>query len=265
MAFRAIDPLFRVRVDTRGGYMSLIISSRANTLAGRKKQWRFHVEHAGIISFDEMMKAMAKSGSSATMPDIVKVLLLYRDTVSKLVSDGYFVQGPLGDHYLSAIGTVRDKDDRFMPKLRSSGHGYRLRFRPNRAVEAGIVSTVDFRREKDSLKRHPCPMELQPIYTSVAARCDRGAPLVVVKGEYARLRGAFLGFDPDNEELGVFLVRLHGSEGYRCGPYASVKPSLVIFGMAVDVPAGEYQLIVRTATKAGTIRSGALSSIVRVG
>lgn len=243
--------------------MSLIISSRANTLAGRKKQWRFHVEHAGIISFDEMMKTMARSGSSATMPDIVKVLLLYRDTVSRLVSDGYFVQGPLGDHYLSAIGTVHDKDDRFMPKLRSSGHGYRLRFRPDRAVEAGIVTKVDFRRDKDSRKRHPCPMELQTISASAASRRD--TPLVAVKGEYARLRGAFLGFDPENEELGVFLVRLHGSEGYRCGPYASVKPSMVIFGMAPDLPPGEYQLVVRTATKAGTIRSGTLSSIVRVG
>ena len=151
-----------------------------------------------------------------------------------------------------------------MPKLRSSGHGYRLRFRPDRAVEAGIVSTVEFRRDKDSRKRYPCPMELQTISASAAPR-NRNTPLVAVKGEYARLRGAFLGFDPDNEEPGVFLVRLHGSEGYRCGPYASVKPSMVIFGIAPDLPAGEYQLVVRTATKAGTIRSGTLSSIVRVG
>jgi len=211
------------------------------------------------------MKEMAESGGSASLPDIVKVLLLYRETVSRLVADGYFVQGPLGDHYLSAIGTVYGKDDRFMPKLRSSGHGYRLRFRPDRAVEAVIVSNVGFRREKDSYKRYPCPMQLQTISMPVAPQRDLESPMVVVKGEYARLRGGFLGFDARNEELGVFLVRLHGSEGYRCGPYASVKPSMVIFGIATDLPAGEYQLVVRTATKAGTIRSGALSSIVRVG
>ncbi|HUW69146.1 MAG TPA: hypothetical protein VMX33_02835 [bacterium] len=56
------------------------------------------------------------------------MLLLYCQTVSRLVADRFFVRGPLGDHYLSAIGTARNEDDRFMPSRRSSGHGYRLRF-----------------------------------------------------------------------------------------------------------------------------------------
>jgi len=245
--------------------MSLIISSRANTLIGRKKQWRFHVKHAGIVGFEALMKEMARSGGSASLPDIVRVLLLYRETVSRLVSDGYFVQGPLGDHYLSAVGTAGTEDDRFMPKLASSGHGYRLRFRPDRSVEAGIVERVSFRRDKESGRWNPYPYELEQIIGGVSAYLGRGKPLVFSRGEYVKLYGTMLGFDARNAELGVFLVRLHGSEGYRCGPYASVKPSMVIFGIATDLPAGEYQLVIRTATKAGTIRSGALSSIVRIG
>jgi hypothetical protein len=60
-------------------------------------------------------------------------------------------------------------------------------------------------------------------------------------------------------------VRRYGNDAYRCGPYVSVKPSLVIFALADDVPAGEYSLVVRTATKAGAVRSGTLRYVVRIG
>lgn len=148
------------------------------------------------------------------------------------------MQGPLGDHYLSTVGPARSEDDRFTPKLDSSGHGYRLRFRPDRGLEAGIVGRVSFRRDKESGRRNPYPRELEQIVGGVSAYLGRKKPLIFSRGDYVKLCGALLSFDARNEELGVFLVRLRGSEGYRCGPYASVKPSMVIFGMAADALAG---------------------------
>lgn len=245
--------------------MSLTITSRANTLIGRKQQWRFHVKHAGIISLDALMAEMARSGVSAALPDIARVLLLYRQTVSRLVADGYFVRGPLGDHYLSAIGTARSEGDRFMPAQGSSGHGYRLRFRPDRGVEARIVQSVSFKRDKNGSSRNPHPLELEQICKGGIPAKAPASPVVFCRGEYAKLHGRLLGFDMANESLGVFLIERNGSCAFRCGVYASIKPSLVIFGIAADVPAGDYELVVRTATRAGTIRSGVMPDTVRVG
>jgi hypothetical protein len=191
--------------------MSLTITSRANTLIGRKKAWRFHVRHAGVISYDALMEEMAHSGSSALLPDMARVLMFFRQTVSRLVSDRYFVQGPLGDHYLSAVGTARNADDRFMPTRPSSGHGYRLRFRPDRSVEAGMIKGVSFKRDQNAGRRNPHPQMLEQIRAGEAAPQAADGPTVLSNGAYARLHGALLGFDPADKSLGVFLLERYGT------------------------------------------------------
>ncbi|HUW69145.1 MAG TPA: DUF4469 domain-containing protein [bacterium] len=108
-------------------------------------------------------------------------------------------------------------------------------------------------------------MKLEQIRADGVVSQATDEPAVLSSGAYARLHGALLGFDPPDESLGVFLMEQYGSGAFRCGPYASVKPSLVIFAVGADVPAGDYDLVVRTATKAGTIRSGVLPQTVRVG
>ncbi|MBU0927422.1 MAG: DUF4469 domain-containing protein [Spirochaetes bacterium] len=251
--------------------MALLVSTRENTLVGRTEAWRFHARHSGTVQYDRLLDIMARSRTTLSKPDLVAAVQLLSETVSSLVADGMFVKTPLGDYYLSAVGTAKAADDRFEPRTASSGHGLRLRFRPARAAEAAILESVRFRKDDEAPRRYPAPQELEPVHE--ASRDPGAGPggstrgstrgsvgrRSLAPGGFARLSGRNLRFDEADERLGVFLVPLGGGEPRRCSAYAEIRPSLVIFQSPPDLLPGDYALAARTATKAGTVREGRLA------
>lgn len=229
--------------------MALTVSARKNTLAGRTKAWRFHTSHGAKVGYEELLEIMARSRTTLSKPDIVACMTLLTETVSSLVAEGKFVKTPLGDYYLCAVGTADGPGDPFTPNSPGSGHGLRLRFRPDRGTEAAIVRTARVRRDDAQPSRKPWPLGFEALDG----------------GDILRLRGYNLKFDPSDPLQGLFLTAGSSDPGARCPVYAAITPSLIIARLPPGLPAGDYGAVVRSATRAGTPREGGLEGRIRVG
>jgi len=249
-----------MRAGRRVG-MALTVGIRKNTLAGTKKAWRFHTSHDSIVEFDELLRIMAESNTALSGPVLGAAFMLITETVERLVSDGKFVKTPMGDYYVTATGSASSRTDHFEPHRPTRGHGLRLRFRPCRTSEARITAAVSIKRDDVSFNRVPCPAGLVPVDVQAGFRA----------GSFASLSGCRLGFRPGDQRLGIFLepYRPHesgaGMPPLRASVYASVKPRLVIFQLPPELEPGDYRLVVRTSTTAGTVRKASLTAVVRVG
>jgi hypothetical protein len=255
--------------------MALTIGARVNTLVGGKKSVRFHTRHQGIIDYDELITIMSAARTTVSKPDLVAVVTLLTETISNLVADGNFVKTPLGDFYLTAVGTANSEGEPFAPNRASNGHGFRLRFRPNRSAEKAIISSVTVKRDDEAGKRLPLLSRLIPLRSNGLDKTDemdtvgRDEALTVEQGCICRLKGRTLGFDPADERCGVFFLPARGPKvgdtGIRCEFYISIKPSLVILQLPPGIEPGDYKLELRSITKAGTLRIGSLQQTIRVG
>lgn len=117
----------------------------------------------------------------------------------------------------TAVGTADSESEPFTPRRRSSGHGFRLRFRPDRAIEKAIAAKVLVKRDDEAGKRRPYLDRLIPIRepgaAGTAGQADDGldGPVLVDRGDFARLEGSLLGFEQSDDRLGVFFEPLHGA------------------------------------------------------
>lgn len=250
----------RMRAGRRVG-MALTVGIRENTLSGTKKAWRFHTSHDEIVEFDELLRIMARSRTTRSAPDLGAAFTLISETIERLVADGKFVKTPLGDYYVTATGSAGSRQEHFEPHRKSSGHGLRLRFRPARDAELRIVRAVTVKRDDQSFRLLPCPAALVPVEAEAGFR----------PGTFASLSGCRLGFVEADERLGIFFEPYPGTgtrpvtPPLRASVYASVKPRLVIFQLPAELECGEYRLVVRSTTRAGTLREGGLAVSVRIG
>lgn len=236
--------------------MPLTVSARKNTLVGRNSSYRFHTTHGASVGYDELVDIMSKARTTLSKPDIVACMTLMTEIVSDLVADGKFVKTPLGDFYLSAIGTIDHPEDSFNPGDEESGHGVRLRFRPDRQAEATIGKVVRVRRDDTRSSRNPHIIGMETI--------GKTGEDALEPGDLLRLRGYRLAFDATDESQGVFLALGERVPITRCSVYANVEPSLLILQLPPNLEPGDYTLIVRTATATGTSREARMEGLVKV-
>lgn len=236
--------------------MALTISARKNTLTGQSRAWRFHTSHEAIVSCEDLIDLMAGSRTTLSKPDLVASMALLTETIAALVAEGKFVKTPLGDFYLCAVGTIDKPGEAFTPGRAESGHGFRLRFRPDRSTEAGIARSVRLRREDDRPSLDPLPLRLE-----TPARPGAGA---LRPGDLVNLAGYRLKFDPGDPGQGLFLVRDPDGARLRCPVYARIRPSLVIAQLPADLPSGSYRVLVRSAGGSGAPREGWMEGRIEV-
>ncbi len=237
--------------------MPLIVSVRKNTLVGRNRSYRFHASHEASVSYGKLVEKMSQARTTLSRPDIVACMTLLAETISELVSDGKFVKTPLGDFYLSAVGTVDNPDDSFSPNKPLSGHGVRLRFRPDRSAEAAIARGLRVRRDDSRSLPAPRILALDPVVARPEGRLE--------PGDLIRLRGYRLAFDLADEAQGVFLSAGASAAVVRCSIYASVAPRLLILQLPPSLEPGSYNLKVRMATATGSRREGGMDGPIAIG
>jgi len=236
--------------------MALIVGARKNTLAGRTKEYRFHASCSGSVDVDELVDVMARANAGLGREEIETGFELLAKTVAELAADGNYVKTPLGAFFISAVGVADDDSSPFTPGDESSGHGFRLRFRPDRSFEARVVERVSVSRDDTSWQQFPRPEALGV----EGGRRDHA----LYPGDSARLSGDRLAFDPADETQGVFFVHGIAETGLRAERYATVKPKRVIFVIPEELEPGEYTVALRSSTKAGTLRTGYLDGKILV-
>lgn len=236
--------------------MALIVGARKNTLAGRTKEYRFHASCSGTVDVDELVDVMARANAGLGREEIEAGFELLAKTVAELAADGNYVKTPLGAFFISAVGVADSDSSPFTPGDESSGHGFRLRFRPDRSFEARVIERVSVSRDDTSWQQFPKPSSMVP----EGGRRDHA----LVPGASAGLTGECLSFDAEDEAQGVFFVRGIADAGVRVERYGAVRPKRVLFGVPEELEPGDYTIVVRSSTKAGTMRTGYLDGKVTV-
>lgn len=236
--------------------MALTVGARKNTLAGKTKEFRFHASCSGSVETDEFIDMLSKSSSALSRDEIKEALALIARTLASLVADGNYVRTPIGAFYLSAVGLADKESSPFTPADEASGHGFRLRFRPDRAFEAQVTERVSVNRDDSSWQLFPRPVSL------AAEGAKKGTGLK--PGQRVLLKGDYLRFDEADYAEGVFFVKSFADEGLRSEAYELIKPKRVIFTIPEELQPGEYTLVLRSSTKAGTLRSGYLDGKIRI-
>ena len=234
--------------------MSIRVGVRADNLSGREGRYRFHTKTAGTIEYEDLIERMARARTTLSKPDLLAALALLSETIGELVAEGYFVKTPFGAFRLCAVGAISSPREDFAPNRPGSGHGFRLRFQPERSFERGLAPKVKAFRDDASWQRFPYPRSIEALVALSPLR----------PGEFLRLRGDRLGFDPADRRQGLFLVPPGGEGEVRAAIYAEIRPKLLIALLPATVAPGEYAIAVRVATKAGNLREGRLGSTVSI-
>ncbi|GAB1455356.1 hypothetical protein MASR2M48_06630 [Spirochaetota bacterium] len=236
--------------------MALTVGARKNTLTGKNKEFRFHASCSGSVEKDEFIEIMSRENSALGRKELEAALALIGRTLARLVADGNSVRTPIGAFYLSAVGLADKESSPFTPRDEASGHGFRLRFRPDRSFEAQVTERVSVNRDDSSWQLFPRPASL---LSEVGKRNAGFKPGLMV-----RLAGDYLGFDEDEKNQGVFFVKSIADSGMRAENYALIKPKRIIFTIPDELEPGEYTVLLRSSTKAGTLRSGYLDGKITI-
>lgn len=215
--------------------MALKVSTLKNHLGTNLDPYFIHTERSGTVEFAELVDIMAGGRTTLTKPDIIGCLQLFTEELAKLTADGKYVKTPFGAFYLTAHGTMDDESQSFLPGGDQVNHGLHLRCRAVKEFEESVAAKANIVRVRWTDKKSPLPTGAISVRDGTR---NGGAP-----GEFLRIRGSRLKFDPESPEQGVFFV--NGSET-RALQYAQVMPSLVIAEIPLSLQAGEYQLVVRT-------------------
>jgi hypothetical protein len=229
--------------------MSLTVIPRKNHLKTIDDPFIVRSCCSGTVEVDELIDIMAKGRTTLSKPDIAGCLKLLEEELSRLLADGKYVKTPMGSFYLSAAGKLHSVDQSFAPKDETNGHTLSLHFRTNRNFEAAMIPSVKIVRSENFDKISPALTGAVSVKTSSSSGAG--------SGDFIRVSGKRLKFDPADGQSGVFFV--NGSE-HRSALYADIEPSLVIAQVPQDLAPGPYILCVRTAPNGVDHKEGRLEA-----
>jgi hypothetical protein len=234
--------------------MALRIRAARNNLATSESPYYALAIWSEVVDCDKFIDRMAAGRTSFSKTDIVGVFQLAREELARLLAEGCYVNTPLGAAMPRASGKLDSPSGRFRPKSEGSSHRVRFDFRLDRAIASEALSALRCRRIATEDRSSPS--------IARAASVQSGAGEVRA-GDFLRISGARLKFDPADESLGPFFRAASGEER-RSDAYAHIQPSLVIARVPADLPPGEYRIVIRALTRRGRRVEGEGKAALRV-
>jgi len=151
-----------------------------------------------------------------------------------IIADGGAINTPLFNAQPSIAGVFHGAADTFDPR--------RHRVRTNLLLGSALrQSATNIRTQKvQTTENVPYILEVRDVVSGTVNE-------QITPGGVLRIRGGRLRFLVDNPENGVFLLGDDGSEIKASAVVVDNKPSNLIVVLPTDIPAGSYELEVRTS------------------
>lgn len=200
--------------------MSLYVFPLKNNLQASSNSFRIGCRCSSQVSLEGLIECMLARTRILGRPEILCCMELLRSEVTRLVADGNRVQTPLGSFSLMAKGMLESEDARFSPG--KGGHRLRLNFRPDRSIERKLSDMARIETIAPEVD------DTRPSITDIEPSEPNRSPTA---GDFIRITGKHLKFNPVDTEQGVFLV---GPSRLRVTYYATVKPSTIVFRIPSD-------------------------------
>jgi len=226
--------------------MSIKIMAVKNTLPSRKNPYFIRGQWSDVVEEEDLIDIMAKGRTTLSRTDIVAVIALMKEEVTRLVTEGKYVKTMLGAFYPGVSGSLASLDENFEPSVADNNHDVHVYFRMDRTIEQEVRAGLRTIRTTKVDKTVPLVFGLTAIAEDEANKVGLGNLLEV--------SGVQLKFDPKDKRLGVFLVDGAGVET-RATAYAVTEPTSVILQVPPTLTLGDYTVLVRTMPK-GKIREG---------
>ena len=183
------------------------------------------------VDMDSLLHYMA-TDTALEETDMRAAVSRFRQALLFYLMRGEKVATPFGTFYLSARGTYLDGET---PRVETRNLG--VNFRP----APGLLN--DLRTSTKVVMDGTAGRKL-PSVTSVINMEVPGVTNEGKAGQIIKMQGNRMSFDPNDEEVGVFLVANDGVE-HRMLVYSRTGSSQVDFKVA-KVPVGTYTLEIRT-------------------
>ena len=183
------------------------------------------VDMDALLHYMATDTALEETDMRAAVSRLSEALVFY-------LTRGERVKTPLGTFRLSARGTYPEGDT---PRVETRNLG--INFRPSTQLLHSLRAGTKIVMEGSMGRKLPAVNSVMNVEAGSAANQGQA-------GQIIKMHGTRLSFDPQDEELGVFLVGEDGTE-HRMTVYSRTGSSRVDFKLA-EVPAGTYTLEVRT-------------------
>jgi len=209
-----------------------------------KKSYRALIKNRYTCSLDEIVERMVRRNPGLTGPEIKGILEVFMEEVSGVLKEGGSVITPLFKARCSIAGLFDGADDYFF----RNRHQVRASLKPG-SLLLKMAGQVRPRKAESNLPK--------PYISQVTDMGTGKVNAILTPGGPVMISGARLQFDPDDPEQGVFWVS-ESRQLFRAAAVLHNTFSRLILMVPVDLPAGTYQLQVKSNLKTQTIRTGEL-------
>jgi hypothetical protein len=235
--------------------MALTIRAMRNNLGTSDSPYYALATWSEVVENETFIDRMAAGRTTLSKTDILAVFQLAREELGRLLAEGCYVKTPLGAALPVAKGRLDSPDDSFLPNSPSSGHGLRIDFRIDPAIEAEALASIQCIRDKEGDRRSP------RITAIVSLPSENGKEATA--GGLVRISGSRMKFDPEDSRLGLFFRDEAGRET-RAETYALIQPSSIIAVVPAALAEGGYRVVIRTVSKGGDRLEGISSEPIRI-
>jgi len=232
--------------------MPLSITALRNHLASCEKPYYVRSSNAGTIAYDDLLDRLAEGRTTITKPDAMAAIQLLMMEMDRALADGFVVKLPFGAFYLVASGTLDSADQPFEYGDKEYGHDIRLHFRAEREGEKSLAARAELERAAIFDHQLPIVLAFESVYDDAIER-------TVGQGQYLRIHGQRLKFDPTDADLGISFR--NGTE-HRSPHYISVADQNVVALLPMDIPPGEYSIVTRTRPTGAEVKESVTPGLV---
>jgi hypothetical protein len=207
------------------------------------------IRSVATLDLDQIIKAGLNRGGWPAHPAQVKAILTrYGELAPELLAEGYRLITPIAELWLVVEGEFKNERERVNLKK----HKLKVASSVRADITRIVRRTARFEKEHGRVRR--------PYLDSVYDGLSRTYDSALTRGGTVTVTGAYLKFDPKDDNQGVFL-RGNGPE-YRIANNKVIanKPKSLLLLIPNDLPLGEYSMCVRAKVRhTSVIREGHFS------
>ncbi len=204
-----------------------------NNLSPDPNDHKAVVLSTNTIGMDDIVEKMINMGSTVTKADTISVMENFQSTLKNALVDGYNVNLPFGNYFLTIKGVFNGKTDFFDP----TRHQILVKIAPGLALKE--ITKLGIPVQKDIA--HVLKPEILEFTDINTGEKDS----IVTPGGLGQILGANLKFNTEIAEEGIYFIPDSGGEPTKVQIVGTLKPSSLLFIIPPELIAGEYFIEVR--------------------
>ena len=216
--------------------MSLNYALLENLLTAAPNDYMAQVQNVKSHDQESVVSRMLERGSTITKTDIIAVLEMFFDEVSKITREGETVNLPIFNTRLSVSGVFTGATDSYD----SSRHAVNVNVNATKMLTEALRTV---KTQKVATK------EIQPMVLEVKDSITQSVNENITSGGVVEITGSMLKIEGDNRQVGVSFVD-DNSQSFPVTTLVDNKPARLIV-IVPTLPAGTYHVQIKTQYNGG--------------